>query len=62
MFRAEYLPAGERPHCIDFILTSGEIKAETAEVLFDGEQMMRGRAGYISDHVGLHARLHFRDA
>jgi endonuclease/exonuclease/phosphatase family metal-dependent hydrolase len=27
-FRAEYLPAGEMPHCIDFILTAGEIKAQ----------------------------------
>lgn len=29
-FRAEYLPAGETPHCIDFILTSEGVKAEAA--------------------------------
>ena len=56
-FRAEYLPAGARPRCIDFILTAGEIKAETAEVLFTGEQVLRGGAGYVSDHLGLLARL-----
>jgi hypothetical protein len=61
-FRAEYLPAGARPRCIDFILTAGEIKAETAEVLFPGEQVLRGGAGYVSDHVGLLARLHFPGA
>ena len=58
-FRGEYLPAGARPRCIDFILTAGEIKAETVEVLFTGEQMLRGGAGYVSDHVGLLAQLHF---
>ena len=28
-FRGEYLPAGETPHCIDFILATGEIRAVT---------------------------------
>jgi sphingomyelin phosphodiesterase 2 len=56
-FRAEYLPAGETPHCIDFILTAGEIKAEAAEVLFEDRQILRGGTGYVSDHLGLLARL-----
>ena len=56
-FRAEYLPAGETPHCIDFILTAGEIKAEAAEVLFEDRQILRGGIGYVSDHLGLLARL-----
>jgi hypothetical protein len=56
-FRAEYLPAGEVPHCIDFILTAGEIKAEDTEVLFSGRQVLRGGTGYVSDHLGLLARL-----
>jgi endonuclease/exonuclease/phosphatase (EEP) superfamily protein YafD len=56
-FRAEYLPAGAARHCIDFILTTGDIKAEAAEVLFAGEQEMRGGTGHVSDHVGLLARL-----
>jgi sphingomyelin phosphodiesterase 2 len=56
-FRAEYLPTGEMPHCIDFILTAGEIKAEDTEVLFTGRQVLRGGTGYLSDHLGLLARL-----
>jgi sphingomyelin phosphodiesterase 2 len=56
-FRAEYLPAGEVPHCIDFILTAGEIKAEDNQVLFAGRQVLRGGTGYVSDHLGLLARL-----
>jgi sphingomyelin phosphodiesterase 2 len=57
-FRAEYLPAGARPCCIDFILTGGEAKASSAEVLFAGKQELRGGPGYVSDHLGLSARLH----
>ena len=56
-FRAEYLPAGEMPHCIDFTLTAGEIKAQDAEVLFTGRQVLRSGTGYVSDHLGLLARL-----
>jgi endonuclease/exonuclease/phosphatase family metal-dependent hydrolase len=56
-FRAEYLPAGETPHCIDFILTSEGVKAEAATVLFAGEVPMPGGPGYVSDHLGLYARL-----
>jgi sphingomyelin phosphodiesterase 2 len=56
-FRADYLPAGAMPHCIDFILTAGKIKAEGTEVLFTGRQVLRGGPGYVSDHLGLLARL-----
>ncbi len=56
-FRAEYLPAGKMPHCIDFILTAGEIKAQDTEVLFTGTQVLRSGTGYVSDHLGLLARL-----
>jgi endonuclease/exonuclease/phosphatase family metal-dependent hydrolase len=56
-FRAEYLPAGETPHCIDFILTTGGITAETAVVLFRDKVPLPGGPGYVSDHVGLCARL-----
>jgi len=57
-FRAEYLPAGKEPHCIDFILTSDGVKAEAATVVLAGKEPL-GRAGlgYVSDHVGLRARL-----
>lgn len=57
-YRAEYLPAGAMPRCIDFILTAGEIKAESAEVLFTGGQALRTGTGWVSDHLGLRAQLH----
>ena len=56
-FRAEYLPAGETPHCIDFILTAGGVKAEAATVLFAGKEPLGGGPGYVSDHLGLRASL-----
>jgi sphingomyelin phosphodiesterase 2 len=56
-FRAEYLPAGATPHCIDFILTGDGVKAEAATVLFAGMEPLPGGPGHVSDHVGLRARL-----
>ena len=58
-FRAEYLPAGKAPHCIDFILTSDGVKAEDAAVVFAGKVPLGGAGGlgYVSDHVGLRASL-----
>ena len=52
-FRAEYLPAGATPHCIDFILTAGEVMVESAALAFAEKEPL----GYVSDHVGLRARL-----
>lgn len=60
-FRADYLPAGARPRCIDFILTGDDVKVSSAEVLFAGKQELRGGPGHVSDHVGLSARLHLLD-
>lgn len=56
-FRAEYLPAGARPHCIDFILTGNGVTAESATVVFAGEEPLPGGPGYVSDHLGLRAGL-----
>lgn len=56
-FHAEYLPAGETPHCIDFILTTDGVKAEAATVLFTDKEALPGGRGYVSDHIGLCARL-----
>jgi endonuclease/exonuclease/phosphatase family metal-dependent hydrolase len=53
-FRAEYLPAGATTHCIDFILTAGEVKAESAGLVFAEK---KEPLGYVSDHIGLRARL-----
>ena len=56
-FRAEYLPAGETPHCIDFVLTGDGVKAEAADVMFAEMEPLPGGPGHVSDHVGLRARL-----
>jgi endonuclease/exonuclease/phosphatase (EEP) superfamily protein YafD len=56
-FRAEYLPAGARPHCIDFILTGAGVKPEAATTIFTGKEPLPGGPGYVSDHVGLRATL-----
>jgi endonuclease/exonuclease/phosphatase family metal-dependent hydrolase len=56
-FRAEFLPPGKPPHCIDFILTAGGVKAEAATVVFTEKEPMPGGPGYVSDHVGLRASL-----
>src|SRR4029078_10267922 len=37
-FRAEYLPAGATPHCIDFILTAGEVTAESTALVVAQEE------------------------
>jgi sphingomyelin phosphodiesterase 2 len=53
-FRAEYLPAGATTHCIDFILTAGEVTAESTALVFAEK---KEPLGYVSDHIGLRARL-----
>jgi len=56
-FRAEYLPPGETPHCIDFILAGRGVKAEATAVMFAGPVPLPGGPGPVSDHVGLRASL-----
>jgi sphingomyelin phosphodiesterase 2 len=56
-FHTEYLPPGKTPHCIDFILTSDGVKAEAATVMFADKEPLPGGPGYVSDHLGLRARL-----
>lgn len=56
-FRAEYLPAGVTPRCIDFILTAGDVKAETASVMFAEKEPLASGPGYVSDHLGLRATI-----
>jgi sphingomyelin phosphodiesterase 2 len=56
-FRAQYLPEGSTPRCIDFILTAEGVKAESATVTFADRQPLPGGPGYVSDHLGLRASL-----
>jgi endonuclease/exonuclease/phosphatase family metal-dependent hydrolase len=52
-FQQAYLPAGMRSQCIDFILTAG-LTTESADVVFEEKSPS---LGYVSDHIGLQARL-----
>jgi sphingomyelin phosphodiesterase 2 len=56
-FHAEFLPPDSKSHCIDFILTTDEVRAEAATVIFAGKEQLPGGPGYVSDHVGLRASL-----
>jgi endonuclease/exonuclease/phosphatase (EEP) superfamily protein YafD len=56
-FRAEYLPAGKEPHCIDFILTATGVKAESVGLLLTDKVELPSGPGYASDHIGLSANL-----
>jgi sphingomyelin phosphodiesterase 2 len=56
-FHAEYLDPPHFAHCIDFILISPQIRAGATRVLFGDKQLLHGRREYLSDHVGLYARL-----
>lgn len=55
-FRAEYLPAGELPHCIDFILVRGVLASHTETLLAEPVALPSG-PGPVSDHIGLRASL-----
>jgi hypothetical protein len=52
-FRAEYLPAGATTYTIDFILTAAGVTADGTALVFAAKE----RLGYVSDHIGLRARL-----
>jgi endonuclease/exonuclease/phosphatase family metal-dependent hydrolase len=52
-YRAVYLPAGATAHCIDFILTAREVEAADPALVFAAKEPL----GYLSDHIGLRARL-----
>ena len=56
-FRAEYLPAGEVGHCIDFILTPAGVEAQATGLVLAGQVELPGGPGYASDHIGLRADL-----
>jgi endonuclease/exonuclease/phosphatase family metal-dependent hydrolase len=55
-FHTQYLGPGKSPHCIDFILVTGSVKVEAADLLFTGKQQLSDGPGYVSDHIGLRAR------
>lgn len=57
-FHAAYLEPGKTSHCIDFLLLSDpSITLEAAELTFTDKLLMPGGAAYVSDHLGLLARV-----
>jgi endonuclease/exonuclease/phosphatase family metal-dependent hydrolase len=56
-FRAEYLPADAVAHCVDFILTSPGVRAQSPDLMFTGKHPALPAPGYLSDHIGLTATL-----
>jgi endonuclease/exonuclease/phosphatase family metal-dependent hydrolase len=56
-FRAEYLPPGETPYCVDFILTTPGVHAQSAALLFADKHPALPAPGYLSDHIGLIATV-----
>lgn len=56
-FHPEYLPRGSTPHCIDFILTTESIQVDSTSLLFTEKRTLSTGPTYLSDHIGLLARL-----
>jgi len=56
-FHAEFLPPDRPSQCIDFILLTGAVTVESADVMFAGKLQMSGGPAFVSDHVGLRVRV-----
>lgn len=56
-FHREYLSPGHDPRCVDFILVSERVRASSPQVILERPHALPGGEGYLSDHVGLSARL-----
>lgn len=57
-FHAEYLSPGKAPRCTDFLLLAGSsIKIESAELMFTAKVPMTIGPEYVSDHLGLRAKV-----
>jgi endonuclease/exonuclease/phosphatase family metal-dependent hydrolase len=50
-FRAEYLPPGRTSQCIDFVLVTGAVDVESADLMFTDKRPL------VSDHLGLRVKL-----
>jgi endonuclease/exonuclease/phosphatase family metal-dependent hydrolase len=61
-FHADYLPPGNTAHCIDFILVAEAIDVDDTDLLFTDKRPLPGGPGYLSDHIGLLARLRIPSA
>ena len=61
-FHTDYLPPGTTAHCIDFILVTKAIDVDDTAFLFTNKRPLPGGPGYLSDHIGLLARLRIPSA
>ena len=57
-FHADFLPPDSTSHCIDFVLLTGAVSVESADLMFTEKLPMRGGPAFVSDHIGLRVRLH----
>ncbi|WP_202870172.1 endonuclease/exonuclease/phosphatase family protein [Kribbella sp. VKM Ac-2571] len=60
-FHPEYLAPGNKPHCIDFILVAETIGVDETDLLFTDRRVLPSGPTYLSDHIGLLARLQLPD-
>jgi len=56
-FHTDYLPPGNTAHCIDFILVTEPIDVDDTDLLFTDKRPLPRGLSYLSDHIGLQARL-----
>jgi endonuclease/exonuclease/phosphatase family metal-dependent hydrolase len=56
-FHSEYLAPGNNPHRIDFILVAETIGVDETDLLFTDKRVLARGPTYLSDHIGLLARL-----
>ncbi|TDO45812.1 endonuclease/exonuclease/phosphatase family metal-dependent hydrolase [Kribbella sp. VKM Ac-2527] len=56
-FHTEYLAPGTKPHCIDFILVTEAIEVDDTDLLLTDKRPLPTGPAYLSDHIGLLARL-----
>jgi endonuclease/exonuclease/phosphatase (EEP) superfamily protein YafD len=58
-FHGEFLPAGRRPQCIDYLFARGSAPKFTAatQLFPDKITLPNGRITYLSNHLGLYAKL-----
>ncbi|MFG1911592.1 endonuclease/exonuclease/phosphatase family protein [Kribbella sp. NPDC048928] len=61
-FHTDFLPPGTTPQCIDFILVTEGIDVDHTDLLFTDKRPLPGGPGYLSDHIGLQARLRIPSA
>ncbi len=61
-YNEEHLPLGKKSECVDFIFivkNGTPFKVEEKEYVFDKKVILNNISTFLSDHIGLRARLQF---